>query len=101
MQLILPFNAPFFKEVLARAYAQKGELDKAIAEYQRLIAFDPNSKGHCLIHPLYHYRLAKLRQEKGLKEKAKGQYQKFLELWKDADPGTPEALDAKKKLAGL
>jgi tetratricopeptide (TPR) repeat protein len=101
LQLILPFNAPFFKDVLARAYAQKGELNKAIAEYERLITFDPKSEGRCLIHPLYHYRLAKLYQEKGLKDKAKEQYEKFLELWKDADPGTVEVLDAKKRLSGL
>lgn len=101
LQLILPFNAPFFKDVLARAYAQKGELNKAIAEYERLITFDPKSEGRCLIHPLYHYRLAKLYQEKGLKDKAKEQYEKFLELWKDADPGTVEVLDAKKRLETL
>jgi tetratricopeptide (TPR) repeat protein len=101
MDFILSSNAPFFKDVLARAYAQKGELDKAIAEYERLITFDPASEGRCLIHPLYHYRLAKLYQEKGLKDRAKEQYQKFLELWKDADPGTVEVLDAKKRLETL
>jgi len=87
--------------VLARAYVQKGELDKAIAEYQRLITFDPKSEGRCLIHPLYHFRLAKLYEQKGLKDKAKSQYERFLDLWKDADPGLPEPADAKNRLAAI
>jgi len=37
----------------------------------------------------------------GWKGKAIHHYQKFLELWKDADPGIAEVEDAEKRVAGL
>jgi len=98
---VIYYNLPFLKDVLALAYQQKGDLDKAIAEYERLITFNPESDERRLIHPKYHYRLAKLYEEKGWKGKAIERYEKFLELWKDADPGIAEVEDAKKRLAEL
>lgn len=90
-----------FRDVLARTYKKKGDLDKAITEYERLITFNPESKDRRLIQPKFHYRLAKLYEEKGEKTKAIEQYEKFLEIWKDADEGLPEPIDAKKRLAKL
>jgi tetratricopeptide (TPR) repeat protein len=98
---VLVYNVPFINDVLARAYRKKGDTDKAIAEYERLITFDLKTPDRRLIHPKYHYRLAKLYEEKGWEGKAIDQYEKFLDLWKDADPGIAEVEDARKKLAGL
>ncbi len=101
MQDIMPalsYNTPFFKDVVARAYLKKGDLDRAIAEYEKLVTFDPASRARFLVHPVLHYRLAKLYEQKDLKGKAAEQYRKFLELWKDADAGIPEVEDAKKRL---
>jgi tetratricopeptide (TPR) repeat protein len=101
MQLIIFYNVPFIKDVLSRAYRQNGEIEKAIAEYERLITFDPSTEERCLIHPKYHYRLAKLYEEQGDTAKAIEHYEKFLKLWKDADPGIAEVGDARERLARL
>ena len=95
------YNIPFLKDVLARAYWKKGDLDRAIAEYQRLMTIDLKTQVRYLIHPLYHYRLGQVYEDKGEKAKAATEYKKFLEYWKDADATHPELADAKKRLAAL
>jgi tetratricopeptide (TPR) repeat protein len=103
---------------LARVYAQKGEVDRAILEYERLLIPDvpaevPTSEYErperpygaadvlYLIHPLYHYRLGLLYEKAGEVAKARAQYKKFLDLWKHADPGRPEIEDARERLTAL
>lgn len=98
---ICAYNVPMMKDVWAQAYVQSGKLDQAIVEYERLITFDPNRKDRRLINPRYHHRLAKLYEERGLKDKAIQRYEKFLDFWKDADEDLPELVDAKVRLAKL
>jgi tetratricopeptide (TPR) repeat protein/TolB-like protein len=111
-------DSTYFMDLLARVYAQRGETSKAISEYERLFKPDvsaevPTSEYErplvpmgaadviFLIHPLYHHRLGLLYGRTGEVAKAKVQYEKFLDLWKNANPGTPEVEDARKKLEGL
>jgi serine/threonine protein kinase/Tfp pilus assembly protein PilF len=95
------YNLPTLKDARARAYRKKGELDKAITEYERLITFDPNSNDRRLIQPLYHYRLAQIYEQKGWRGKAIEQYQIFVGILKDADKDLPEIKDAKSRLSRL
>ena len=111
-------DSTYFRDLLARVYAQRGEVVQAISEYERLLKPDitaevPSSEYSrpesplgaadvvYLIHPLYHYRLGLLYEKAGEVAKAKVQYQKFLDLWKNADPGRPEVEDARERLAAL
>jgi serine/threonine protein kinase/Tfp pilus assembly protein PilF len=98
---IATYNVPYMRDALARAYVQIGDFDKAIAEYERLLTFDPESKERRLVHPRMHYRLAKVYEKNSQLEKAIEQYERFLELWMDADPGIVELADAKNRLADL
>ena len=95
------YRLPVVRDGLARAYHATGDLDQAIAEYKRLITFDPKSKERFLIDPKHHYHLAKLYEEKGQPGLTIQEYEKFLEIWKDADKDLPELIDAKARCAKL
>jgi tetratricopeptide (TPR) repeat protein len=93
------YNFPNMQDVIARFYAHIGELDKAIKEYESLTSLKPQSQDRRLIHPRYYYRLGKLYQKKGLKEKAIQSFNKFIKLWKDCDPiFQPLIKDARKRV---
>jgi hypothetical protein len=48
-----------------------------------------------------HYLLGLAYEKSGWSSKAIEKYQKFLEIWKDADPGIPEVEDARERVARL
>jgi serine/threonine protein kinase/tetratricopeptide (TPR) repeat protein len=98
---MVTYNLPFLKDVLARAYWKKGDLDNAVAEYEKLTTIDPKNRLRFLIHPLYHYRFGRVLEEKGDKIRARLEYEKFLKYWADADPRFVELKDARSRLASL
>ncbi len=98
---MLAYNLPPLKDALARAYGVKGELYKSIGEFERLLRVDHTTVDRFLAHPRYHFRLARVYEAKGWRDKARAQYETFLEIWKDADPGAPDVDDARAALARM
>jgi len=94
-------SAPFPKDGLARVFAKQGKIEKAIEEYEKLTSADPLERDLQFVKPVYHYRLAKLYEEKRLTHKSIKEYEKFLEILKDADKDIPELIDAKKRYKKL
>jgi tetratricopeptide (TPR) repeat protein len=94
-------NLPFLADFVARACLAKGETDKAIREYERLVSPEASARESALIHPFSRLRLAALYEAKGDLDRAVEQYESLLETWKQADPELPEVAAARKKLAQL
>jgi len=96
-----PYVIPFARDEAADLLRMKGDLDRAIDVYQRLMIIGPQTNNRRLIYPKYHFKLAQIYEEKGWAGKAIEHYEKFLVLWKDADPGLPEADDARRRMDAI
>jgi tetratricopeptide (TPR) repeat protein len=86
---------------LARALYEAGDLEKARKTYERITLL---TTGRFLAGDIYakaFYTMGRIAEQQGDKPRAIEDYRKFLDLWKDADPGLSEVEDAKKRLAGL
>ena len=68
---------------------------------QRITKLTTGRTGYGDIYVKSFYMLGKIHEQKGWKDKAIKHYEKFLNLWKDADPGIPEVTDAKRRLTAL
>lgn len=98
----------YYRKLAAAAYALQANFEKAIEAYQNfykniLILDYPVSDTFCffLERSRVDYNIAKIYDKMGDKARAIEYYQKFLDLWKNADPGISEVEDAKKHLAAL
>jgi len=90
-----------FRSSLAQAYYESGDLEKSQEEYAGIISRPRSILESGDIYAKSFYMLGKIYEQIGWKGKATEHYEKFLGLWKDADPGIAEVDDAKKRLAGL
>ena len=89
------------EDSFALAYLKSGNLDKSIEKYQEFLRASVLGGEGQELWVLAHYQLGKLYERKGESAQAAKYYERFLEIWKDADPGFREVEDAKKRLANL
>ncbi len=96
-----------FIDSLALAYYKSGDLEKARETYEKttLLTLGRYTYGGRFLYgdifAKSFYMLGKIYEQKGDKVRARESYHKFLDLWKDADPGLGEVKDARMRLAGL
>jgi tetratricopeptide (TPR) repeat protein len=90
-----------FIDPLALAYYEAGDLENALKQYKRITSLTQGRIRHADHYAKSFYMLGKIYEQQGDTAKAIENYEKFLILWKDADPGIAEVEDAGKRLAGL
>ena len=96
------FQVFWVRFLLAKAYMESGELGEAVAELEKALSRYDDARVIVPIWAVKAYYLLGLAYEKsGWNKKAIEQYEEFLEIWKDADPGIPEVEDAKERLEKL
>ena len=95
----LSSNQFAFPDGPARALEASGDLDGAIAAYRGLLTPDVANMWTLLLEPRYVLAIARLHAKKGDRAAARQEYQRFLDLWKNADAGQPEIAEAKRGLA--
>ena len=86
---------------LARAYYQRGDLEQTLSTYEEISSMVWANYYFGDINVKSFYMLGKIWEQKGDTDKAIENYKKFLDLWKNADPGLPEVEDAQTKLKEL
>lgn len=91
----------WFISSLAEAYYKAGNLKKAQEEYEKVGSLYLGRVEDGDLYALSFYMLGRIAEQQGQKMRAVDEYQKFLDLWKDADTGRPEVQDASKRLTGL
>ncbi len=88
---------------LGRAYLEMGRVGEAVAKFEKALSrYDDGSRVHRIVWAAkVHYLLGLAYEKSGWNKKAIDQYEEFLDIWRDADPGIPEVEDARERLAEL
>ena len=86
-------------DLLAQAYIVAGDLAKARETYEKITTLTTVRMAWGATYARAFYHLSRIAEQQGDKAPAREQFQKFLDLWKDADKGLIQVADARKRLA--
>ena len=76
-----------------------GDWENARRTYEKIAGSKVERLGD--LYPKSFYMSGLIAEKQGNEALARENFSKFLDLWKAADPGLPEVVDAKKRLAAL
>ena len=85
-----------------RALLEAGRTADAIEEFESLVSHHSEWQLYNGVYPVVaHYLLGTAYEQLHKPDMAATQYERFLEIWKDADPGLKDVEDARERLANL
>jgi serine/threonine protein kinase len=96
--MVIFANSLSLRDVPARALAARGDFDGAIQTYRRLLTPGPEQRRAAVYEPRYVLEIARLLNRTGDTGAAKQEAQRFLDLWRSADPGLPEVAEARQMI---
>jgi len=88
---------PFLR---GRAYLDAKIPERAVTEY-RAIADNPGIDPLSPMYPLAYLGMARAYSRQGKSAQSRAAYERFFDLWKDADANLPVLLEARREYAKL
>jgi tetratricopeptide (TPR) repeat protein len=89
------------RDGLARVAKARGDVTGALQIYRRLLAYGNEHNWVSAFEPRYVFEIARLLDLAGDKKSARLEYERFLELWKNADEDLPELAEARQAVARI
>jgi tetratricopeptide (TPR) repeat protein len=87
---------------LGLSYLGAGQLGDAVSTLEKASrVYDETRRETADMGVLCHYHLGRAYEASGWADKATTQFETFLNIWRDADPGIAEIEDAKRRLTRL
>ena len=92
------YDHPLYRESMARARWQAGDVEGAVAELEKLVALTDARLDIPVHYVKAHYQLGQLSELLGNRDLAQDWYRRFLTFWRSSDLDLEEIREARKKI---